>query len=405
VQVQKIMIVQHHLYLMINGQRGGWLRFCSQSALGFLCLQLSACSWQAPQPSKTATKPVQGGVSFSDVVLAQTDVKGKLLWKFQAKGVTSGEGQQVAAAQSIKGQLYEAGQPIFDIAAGQGTVRQTNQQVSLRGNIQVTDRRHRVVFRGQEAQWNPQAGLLRVRSGLRVVHPQLRLWANELKASKRGAVMQVDGNVVIETRAGDDGQQNNKRVRLKANQAIWNVDQQNFQAGAASENEQQPTVQIEQLNPTGEKAVALAGKALADLKRGVVVLNSPVRLTVGDLVLTSRTLTWETLTGRILTRELIQLKDPRRQVTVIANSGSMEQARNLVDLQGKVEVTGLKDRARLTSDQLLWNTQTERIEAVGNVNYVQESPAFTLRGPRAVGRIESQTLRISGGDVVTEIIP
>jgi lipopolysaccharide assembly outer membrane protein LptD (OstA) len=151
--------------------------------------------------------------------------------------------------------------------------------------------------------------------------------------------------------------------------------------------------------------VALAGKALADLKRGVVVLDSPVRLTVGDLVLTSRTLTWETLTGRILTRELVQLKDPRRQVTVIANSGSMEQARNLVDLQGKVEVTGLKDRARLTSDQLLWNTQTERIEAVGNVNYVQESPAFTLRGPRAVGRIESQTLRISGGDVVTEIIP
>ncbi len=403
-QVQKITIVQKHLYLMINGQRDGWLGFCSQSFLGFLCLQLSACSWQAPQPSKTAAKPVQGGVSFSDVVLAQTDVKGKLLWKFQAKGVTSGEGQQVAAAQSIKGQLYEAGQPIFDIAAGRGTVRQTNQQVNLKGNVQVTDRRHGVVFRGQEAQWNPQAGLLRVRSGLRIVHPQLRLWANELKASKRGAVMQVNGNVVIETRAGAD-QRQNQRVRLKANQAIWNVDQQNFQAGVASENEQQPTVQIEQLNPTGEKAVALAGKVLADLKRGVVVLDSPVRLTVGDLVLTSRTLTWETLTGRISTRELLQLKDPRRQVTVIASSGSMEQARNLVDLQGKVEVTGLKDRAHLTGDQLLWNTQTERIEAVGNVNYVQESPAFTLRGPRAVGRIKAQTLRISGGDVVTEILP
>lgn len=389
---------------MINGQQSGWLRFRSQVFLGLFCFQLSACSWQAPQPSKTATKPVQGGVSFSDVVLAQTDVKGKLLWKFQAKGVTSGEGQQVAAAQSIKGQLYEAGQPIFDIAAGRGTVRQTNQQVSLKGNIQVTDRRRRVVFRGNEAQWSPQVGLLVVRSGLRVVHPQLRLWANELKATKRGAVLQVNGNVVIETRPGAD-RPDDRRVRLKANQAVWNVDQQNFQAGVASDNKQQPTVQIEQLNSTGAKAIALAGKALADLKRGVVVLNSPVQLTMGNLALTSRTLTWETLTGRISTRELLQLKDPRRQVTVIANGGSMEQARNLVDLQGKVEVTGLKDRARLTSDQLLWNTQTERIEAVGNVNYVQESPAFTLRGPRAVGRIEDQTLRISGGDVVTEIIP
>jgi lipopolysaccharide export system protein LptA len=389
---------------MINGQQSGWLRFWSQGFLGLFCLQLSACSWQAPHPSKTATKPVQGGVSFSDVVLAQTNVQGKLLWKFQAKGVTSGEGQQVAAAQSIKGQLYEAGQPIFDIAAGRGTVRQTNQQVSLKGNIQVTDRRRRVVFRGNEAQWSPQVGLLVVRSGLRVVHPQLRLWANELKATKRGAVLQVNGNVVIETRPGAD-RPDDPRVRLKANQAVWNVDRQNFQAGAASGNEQQPTVQIEQLNPTGAKAMALAGKALADLKRGVVVLDSPVQLTMGDLALTSRTLTWETLTGRISTRELLQLKDPRRQVTAIANGGSMEQARNLVDLQGKVEVTGLKDRARLTSDQLLWNTQTERIEAVGNVNYVQESPALTLRGPRAVGRIEDQTLRISGGNVVTEIIP
>jgi lipopolysaccharide export system protein LptA len=210
--------------------------------------------------------------------------------------------------------------------------------------------------------------------------------------------------VVMETLASADPK-NSQRVRLKANQAVWNVEQQKFQAGTASNNGQQPTVQIEQLNPIGEKAVALAGEANADLKRGVVALRSPVRLTMGDVMLTSRELTWETLAGRISTRELLQLQDPRRQVTVLANGGFVEQARNLVDLQGKVDVTGLKDRARLTSDRLLWNTKTERIEALGNVNYVQENPAFTLRGPRAVGKIEEQTLRISGGDVVTEILP
>jgi lipopolysaccharide assembly outer membrane protein LptD (OstA) len=389
---------------MINGKPGGWVRFCAQGLLGVFCLQLSACSWRAPQSSKSTSKPVKGGVSFSDVVLAQTDMKGKLLWKFQAKGVTSGDGQQVAAAQSIKGQLFEAGKPVFDIAAEQGTVRQTTQQVSLQGKIQVTDRQRRVVFRGREAQWNPQAGQLMVRGGLMVTHPQLRLWANELKASKRGSVIQVKGSVVMETLASDDPK-NSQRVRLKANQAVWNVEQQKFQAGTASNNGQQPTVQIEQLNPIWEKAVALAGEANADLKRGVVALRSPVRLTMGDVMLTSRELTWETLAGRISTRELLQLQDPRRQVTVLANGGFVEQARNLVDLQGKVDVTGLKDRARLTSDRLLWNTKTERIEALGNVNYVQENPAFTLRGPRAVGKIEEQTLRISGGDVVTEILP
>jgi lipopolysaccharide assembly outer membrane protein LptD (OstA) len=261
-----------------------------------------------------------------------------------------------------------------------------------------------VVFRGREAQWNPQIGQLMVRGGLMVTHPQLRLWANELKASKKGSLIQVKGSVVMETLAGADPQKN-QRIRLKANQALWNVAQQKIQAGVASGNEQQPTVQIEQLNPIGEKSVALAGDATADLKRGVVALSSPVRLTMGDVTLTSRKLTWETVAGRISTRELLQLQDPRRQVTVLANGGSVEQAQNLVNFQGKVEVTGLKDRARLTSDKLLWNTKTERIEALGNVNYVQENPAFTLRGPRAVGTIEEQTLRISGGDVVTEIVP
>jgi lipopolysaccharide assembly outer membrane protein LptD (OstA) len=398
------MSVQNYLYLMINGKPDRWVRFGTQGLVGLFCLQLSACSWRAPQASKSTAKPVQGGVSFSDVVLAQADVKGKLLWKFQAKGVTSGEGQQVAAAQSIKGQLYEAGKPLFDIAAEQATVKQATQQVSLQGKIQVTDRLHRVVFRGREAHWNPQTGQLMVRSGLMVTHPQLRLWANELKASKKGSLIQVKGSVVMETLAGADPQKN-QRIRLKANQALWNVAQQKFQAGVALGNEQQPTVQIEQLNPVGEKSVALAGDATADLKRGVVALSSPVRLTMGDVTLTSRELTWETVAGRIFTRELLQLQDPRRQVTVLANGGSVEQAQNLVNFQGKVEVTGLKDRARLTSDKLLWNTKTERIEALGNVNYVQENPAFTLRGPRAVGTIKEQTLRISGGDVVTEIMP
>jgi lipopolysaccharide assembly outer membrane protein LptD (OstA) len=388
---------------MINKPRYGRIRLGAYGVLSLFWVYLSACSWRAPQDSKTLTKPVQGGVSFSDVVLAQADLKGKLLWKFQAKGVTSQEGQS-ATAQLIKGQLYEAGQPVFDIAAGRGTVRQSNQQVSLQGTIQVTDRQHRVVFRGREAQWNPQAGQLVVRGGLTVTHPQIRLWANELQASKQGKVIQLKGSVVMETRASGD-QKSAQRLRLKANQAIWKVEQQSFQAGMALANGQQPTVEIEQLNPTAEKAVALAGEAKADLKRGVVELRNPVRLTMGALMLTSRELTWETLARRISTRELLQVQDPRRRVTVLANSGSIEQAQNLVDLRGKVDVTGLKDRARSMSDQLLWNTQTERIEALGNVKYVQESPALTLRGPRAVGILDAQTLRISGGDVVTEILP
>jgi LPS export ABC transporter protein LptC len=376
--------------------------------LGFYCT-LSACSWRAPQQKPPTTKTVEGGVALSNVVLARSDAKGQLLWKFQAQGLTYGDRQQVAKAKTIKGQLYEAGRPVFDIAAEGGTVRQTNQQVRLEGKIQVTDRQHKALFQGREAQWNPASGRLTVRNGLAVTHPQLQLWANELQASKRGREVKVTGNVLMETRTKENGEP--RRIRLRADQALWAVDRNTFKAGSLSDKVQQPTVQIERINNASQdsnpkdKALALAGEALANLKTGVVLLRSPVRLSMGSLTLISREIAWDTQAQKLSSPELLQIQDPLRQVSVFANQGTLAQPQNLLDLQGKVEVTGLRDRARLTSDRLLWNTQNQRIEARGNVNYIQESPAFKLRGPKAVGRLEEQTIRIDGPDVVTEIVP
>lgn len=387
----------------------------AQVSIGLLlCIaiaSLSACSWRAPTSRQAAqVKPVEGGVAFSKVVLAQADAKGKLLWKFQAQGVSYSEGQQVAKAKTLKGQLFEAGRPLFDISAENGTVRQTNQQVRLQGNIRVVDRQRKVLFRGKEAQWNAQTGQLLVQNSLTVSHPKLQVWGNELQASKQGREVRVTGNVVMETRAEQgQGQGQNqaqgqgRRVRLKTNQAIWKVDDQTFQTGSVGAAGQ-PSVSIELIGGA-EKSVALAGTAQANLASGLITLLSPVQLQLGAITLTSRVLTWDTRSQKLTANELVQIQDPRHQLSILANGGTLEQGRNLVDLQGKVEVKGLRNNAQLTAEQLLWNTSTQRLEANGNVNYVQASPNLTLRGAKAVGKITDQTLRMSGGDVVTEIIP
>jgi LPS export ABC transporter protein LptC len=375
-------------------------------ALCLMIAQLSACSWRAPAPRQSSqAKPVEGGVAFSKVVLAQADVKGKLLWKFQAQGVTYGEGQQVVKAKTLKGQLFEAGRPLFDIAAEGGTVQQTNQEVRLQGNIRIVDRQRKVLFRGKEAQWNAQSGQLLVQNGLTVSHPKLQVWGNELQASKQGKVIRVTGNVAIETRSSDQsaGQGAGRRVRLKTNQAIWKVDEQTFEAGSGG-TDAQPSVAIEQIGGS-EKAIVLAGKAQANVESGLITLLSPVQLQMGSMTLTSRTLAWDTRSQKLVASELVQIQDPQNQLSILANRGTLEPARNFVDLQGNVEVKGLRNSAQLSSDQLLWNPSTKRIEAIGNVNYEQTSPSLTLRGPKAVGRMTEQTLQMSGGDVVTEIIP
>jgi lipopolysaccharide assembly outer membrane protein LptD (OstA) len=372
--------------------------------LSLAIVQLSACSWRAPTAQQSSkTKPVEGGVAFSKVVLAQADAKGQLLWKFRAQGVTYGEGQQVARAKVLKGQLFEAGRPLFDIAAEGGTIRQTNQQVRLQGNIRVVDRQRKILFRGKEAQWNGQSGQLLVQNGLRVSHPSLQLWGDELQASKQGREVRVTGNAILETRASDSAQNGSRRVRLKTNQVLWKVDEQTLNTGSTGADNQ-PSVAIEQLG-TVEKSTALAGTAQANLKNGLITLFSPVKIQVGSISLTSQILVWDTRAQKLIANELLRIEDSRNQLSILANRGTLEQSRNLVDLQGNVDVKGLRNHAQLTAEQLLWQTRTQRVEAIGNVSYVQASPNVTLHGPKAVGKMMDQTLRVSGGDVVTEIIP
>jgi LPS export ABC transporter protein LptC len=362
---------------------------------------LGSCGWRAPTPV-SSTQPVAGGVALSQVVLTQTDTKGQPLWKLTARGVTYSENRQVARAKALKGQLYSAKQPTFDIAAETATIRQSNQQIRLQGKIQVVDRQRKTLFSSREALWDPKSGQLMVEDGLTVSHPQVQIWAQTLRASERGKTVQVKGNVVIETRPE---QSDGARLRMKTNQALWQLDQEWIQAGMVTTNGDQPTIAVERLGSGKNQVSAVAGMVQADLKRRTVVMRSPVQVQGDGLTLTSKTLTWDTKAQRIFTQELLKIQDPRRQVSLLANQGAWEPQRGLVELQGEVSMKGLRERAQLNTDRLLWNTQTQRIEANGNVNYVQASPAFTLRGPKAVGRLAEQAIRISGGNVVTEIVP
>jgi LPS export ABC transporter protein LptC len=370
----------------------------SWMVLGLLLIGVPGCSWRAPTDKKIV-KPVQGGVSLSNVVLTQTNAQGQLLWKIAAKGVTYGEDQQQLTAKALKGQLYQEGKPLFDLIAGAGSAQIKNQQIRLKGNIQVKDRRQKLVFAGREAFWNPKSGTLLVRSGLTVTHPQAKLWADELQVSQRGQQVRLQGKVLAESR--------DRRFRVKATRALWLPMSEVLEAGLAAENGQQPSVEIEQFKGKTRQGQALAGQARTNFKTGLVTLSNPAQLQIepSSLLLTSRTLTWDTAKERLSSPELLKLEDRRQKITALSNTGSLDLSRNLIDLQGKVEVVGLQDGARLTSNRFLWKTDQQRIEALGDVHYQQQSPPFTLKGPRAVGRITEQMVRVSGGEVVTEIVP
>ena len=367
--------------------------------LGCSGIGLIACARTSTVPSPALpSAPVEAGVRFGAVTLTQRSEAGDLLWKFEAQGVTYGADQSVAQVNNIQGYLYEQGEPVFKLQSSRGEVEQEGQRIRLRGAVVATELRHQVVFRGRDVEWRPESGYLQVRSGLNVSHPKVQLWAQQLQAFSRTNQIKVQGNVVIEGRQPG--------IRLKADQAIWRLETQEVRVGRRHLDRSSPSVDIEQLAPQ-QRHRAIAGEVQLNLRQQQLTLQDPAQITLVQpaIMITSQRLIWDLAQQRLRSPQLLEVRHLQQQVDVIAEQGLFDQKQQLAQLKGRVEAQGKQNNSRLSSHQLTWNLNTQQLEALGNVQYQQQSPAFALKGQRAIGQIQAQTIQISGGTVVTEIFP
>ncbi|MGF1604069.1 MAG: LPS export ABC transporter periplasmic protein LptC [Thermosynechococcaceae cyanobacterium] len=378
----------------MNRVQGSYL---CRSMTVLLLLSLVACGRRSPSTSEPPQTKVEGGSKFSKVTLKQANEKGQLLWKLEAQTVTYGEDLSITQVQGLQGQLYEKGQPAFKITAEKGEIKQSGQVISLKGQIVATELKNKLVFKSAQLQWKPELGLLQARSGITVTHPSLQMWAQRLQASSRTQRVRAQGNVILETRPA--------QFRLKTDQLVWQIDQQFLTAGVVKTDETTPNVEIEQLRGSGKGSSALAGSVRLNLKGQIVTLQNPAQISTPLLELTSQQLVWDIKRQIVSSKELLEVRDRQQGVKVLANRGVFNQGRQIIQFQGQVQASGLRNGSRLNTEQLIWQLSTQRIDAQGDVRYIQSDPPFRLQGPRAVGKIQAQTIQISGGNVVTEIIP
>lgn len=356
-------------------------------------LGLAACR-QSVKPT-ARQYPAQSRLGFQDLVLKQSDPQGRLLWQLRAKAADYRDGQQVAQLKDITGELYQDGQPVYRIAAKQAAVTQKAQQVMLKGNLVATDLRNQAVFKGKNAVWTPQADRLVVTEQLQITHPQVQMWAKELQASGRQQQVTLMGQVRAETRS--------PVLRLQAERLSWRIDAQRMTA----ENSRSATpVQIDQLQQGKVRQQLQAMQADLNLAANVMTLSDKVEADLVEpaLRITTSQLDWFVQRQTVRSNRPLQVYAPQQQVTMTAQQGILEQAKELVQLRGNVQVTGLRNGSTLQTNQLTWSVPGQQIEAVGNVVYRQNQPRFNLQGQRAIGKITEQTIQISGGNVVTEVV-
>jgi LPS export ABC transporter protein LptC len=369
-----------------------------QLGLMIVLLGLSACG--GPKKSQTADKLAQdssaaqnfdNNLTFKDVTLEQVDEKGRLLWKVKAKQARYSKDQKVATVQNPAGELYQDGKAVYKIQAQSGEVRKDGQTILLKGQIVATDIQSGAIVKGNELEWQPKVDLLLVRNNITGTHPQVQAAAKEAKVYSRARRMEFFGQVAATSK--------DPALGFKSEHLIWEIAKQLIVVDKP--------VQIDRYVGTVVSDRAVADQAEVQLKTKVATLKQNAQLSIADppLEIASNSLVWNLTNQTVVSDQRVDVLHREQRVAISANQGRGDLEPRIFYLTGNVQGKGERNQSQLAADNLTWYIPTQQIEATGNVVYTQADPPFNLKGPKASGTLQDQNIVVSGGRVVTEIIP
>ncbi len=368
----------------------GWLSLSVS-----LLLVLSACRPQNQAAQSTdaeaESQKINKDLTFNNITLEEADDQGRIQWKVKAAEVVSSADKKTARVKSPTGQLYQDGQPIYRVQARSGQVFSGGDKILLRGEVVTTDVQSGAVLRADQLEWQPKQDLLIMRGNLRGVHPQVQLTANQIKLSNKQRRAELSGKV--------DALTQDPKLRIQTDQITWLLKDQKL-VGTRPVLAQR----LQNDKPTDQ---ATANAVDVDLAKRVAHLKQNAKLAVVDppLQISGNSLIWDILKQTLVADQPILAVSQPQQIRITANRGRMDLTPKIAYFNGSVNATSARNQSKLTSDDLTWKMTSQEVTALGNVVYVQPDPPATLRGGKAVGKLQERKVVVSGGRVVTEILP
>lgn len=340
---------------------------------------------------------LESGLTLRDVTLEQPDDDGNLMWRVEAATVTYSPDNRNAQVTRLRGELYRDGELLYRVRAQQGEIRENGEFMYLRDNIVATGVKNQAVLRGNELEWRSGSEVMILRDGVIGTHPQLRATADEVRVYDQVQRMDLTGEVVAQTVAADP--KADPWLKLQADALQWRWE--------AEEVESTEPLRVERFLNESITEVATSNQGLVDLAINRVTLTDSVLVQMIDLTLklVSDRAVWNVDQEQVLAEQGLRVDSAEQAVTLTAQRGRLELGVDTVYLNEDVVAVSRRNDGRLSANSLVWNLADQTVVAEGAVNYRQNNPAITVRGPRALGRIEAQTVVVSGGNVVTEIQP
>ncbi|UZQ55178.1 LPS export ABC transporter periplasmic protein LptC [Trichothermofontia sichuanensis B231] len=357
-------------------------------------------------------------LTLSNITLEQPDEKGTLLWRVKADQATYDRQSGLAQVENPRGELFQGGKVVYRLEAERADVEQDGERIFLRGKITAIDIQDQAVLRGNEVEWRPKEDILVVRHQLSGTHPQLDIKAQEARAYSRKRRIELVGAIVAEAK--------NPVLQLRAERAIWELKQEQLTIGdqlplltppppaPGNQTRSYRLIEIDRYQNEQDQNEqvtdrARAQTAIVDLKRKIATLKQNVVLTLQEppLDVKGNLLVWQTQQQQVLADQPVQIFHRQDRINLTANRGQLDLKQEVATLTGNVYGMEPERQAKLRADRLTWTIPTQQMEAIGNVSYQQADPPLNLTGPRATGKFKdsAQTVVVSGGRVVTEIVP
>ncbi|MCL6433939.1 MAG: LPS export ABC transporter periplasmic protein LptC [Leptolyngbyaceae cyanobacterium HOT.MB2.61] len=331
-------------------------------------------------------------LTFNDLSLEGFDKQGRLWWKVKAKQATYSKDKQVARITQPAGELYQDGKAIIEVSAQSGEVQQDGEKIFLRGQITAKDKRNGMILKGGELEWQPQKDLLMVRNSVTGDYKGTNVSAKGGRFLTRSKRLELEGNVIASSK--------DPNAQFQSDRVVWLVEQKKLMSD-------RPLQIAGNLPGKAGQNQATSGRGTVDLNTKTATLSQGTQITLFDppIQVSGNSLVWNITGKTVVANEPVTIVNPKERVTLTADRGNLDITTRTAYLTGNVRGFGQKNQSHLGANRIIYNLTTQDFVAEGGVTYRQADPPFNLAGPRAIGRVQDQTIVVSGGRVVTEFIP
>ena len=420
------------------------------AAVVVLVIALRTCSSNR-LANEQPTEEVDAELTLQTVTLEQPDEDGNLLWRIRAKSVNYLPESQRATLLELEGEFFQAGEIIYTVEADEGDVQQNGETLYLQGNLVATSLEDELTIESERLKWQPKQDLLvmgnfqddaivevanpsedpseedleseplddnaaapqgeslttqdllsetaREKAPVIGFNPQMEAIAQVVRLSNQNKLVELTGGVAARS-------QEDPWLTFASEQLAWLTEQEVIQTDQPLTVEQ---YQSEDYSTVTDRVVGARGNV--QLAENIVTLDESVQMEslAQALKVNSAIAVWDVDEQTVNIDSQVNIEQSERRVTASADSASLDLAQAVVYLTGNVRANGEENDSRLQANRVTWRTQTQDVEAEGNVQYEQAaSPEASIAGQRAIGNIEQGTLVIlsgESGDVVTEIVP